>query len=327
MNQIPPPAGYTAVVLFLLFAAAGIKRSRIIDFLGEKILEFNSERTSTMMLISLTYVLSPFFLSFVFLSNFSKWSVRIDSNRKVLTLLIISTLMGSIILPFGNLRNIYINLFLGMGEPGINISQFVLTMIPLWTAGLVILLTIAYFLLDDRTIKQRKTDEKWRWKELVFSLILYAFIFAYFNTGGRVNLNILGFLFLAGAFSFAFMGIETLKEVNWWVFIPVGISFIVYFLLGYGEWSIGAFPGFLGGSILSGIFSSNITAFFIPFIEVKSGFMLYAAAAGSIAGIFGSYETIFYWIKDRKAFNLKLILEIYGIFLVIALVILLITGG
>lgn len=320
--NIPPPIAYFFSILILLFASASIKRSRTIEYFGERILNNTNERMASLLLIAFTYVLSPLFLSFVLISSFDKWHLRFENKSKVSTLFISSTILGSVILPFGNMRNIYISIFLGNGKPGIPISTFVSLMLPLWITGLVILMVLAYFFTSKGEIKEKKTKTKWRWKELVFAGILFIFIIAYFK--GKMNL--LGFLFITGAFSFAFISMETLKQVDWWVLIPAGFALIVYLLLNSHPVTLNIWSGFLIGSMGSPLLSSNIISYILPFSGINSRFLLYAVSVGGLGGIFGTAESIWVWRKARMKPDWKFMLLIYGIFFICALIILMIGG-
>ncbi len=320
--NIHPPIAYLISVLMLLFAATSIKRSRIIDFFGEKILKDSNEKSATLMLIALSYILSPLFLSFVLVSSFDKWILRFNNKKKTLTFLLASTLLGSSILPFGNLRNTYITIFLGDGKPGISISSFASIMLPLWIIGLVILLVMAYRLCEEKEIKEKKTKTKWRWKELLFAFILFIFIIAYFNK----KLNLLGFFFLAGAFSFAFIGIDTLKQVDWWLLIPVGISFVVYYLLKGYSFYLNPWAGYALGSIGSSAVTSNLLSFLLPFSGINKNVLIYSVTVGSLGGFLGSVEGIWLQRRGRSTIDLKLMLKIYVIFFIIAFLILFIGG-
>ncbi|MCK4321613.1 hypothetical protein KAX08_03750 [candidate division WOR-3 bacterium] len=317
-----PPFTYFFSILILLFVTASIKRSRIIDYFGDKILSNNNERFATILLVILSYILSPLFLSFVLLSSFDKWLLRFRNKSRISVLLLTSTLLGGIILPFGNMRNIYITIFYGGGSPGIPLSDFVRVMFPLWIAGLIILLIYSYFSTVKDEIKQKKTKTKWRWKELVFSLILLIFIIAYFNG----KMNALGFLFITGAFSFAFISMETLKQVDWWVLIPAGFVFVFYYLLNNIDITLNVWTGFFTGSICSLFLSSNILSYILPFSGMESRFLLYAISVGGLGGILGTAESIFMWRKGRVELDWKLMLRIYGICLLVALLILVLGG-
>jgi len=321
---IHPPIAYLFVTLMLAFAAASIKRSKVIDFLGEKILKDKNEQTATMMLICLSHVLAPFFLSFVLISSFEKWILRFQEKEKTLTILVASTIMGSILTPFGNLRNIFISIALGKGNPTLSIYNFVSIMLPLWIASLLVFLTIAYFICEKNKIKETSSTVKWRKAELAFSLILLFFVFGYFNVDKHYSLNIFGLIILGGVFCVAFMGTGPLKAVNWWLFVPVGVSFVVYYLLYFfpltdirlAPWII-----YSAGSIGSAGFSSNLLSFILPTLTSNEKFILYSISVGSLAGIFGSYEAIWIWAKGRTKIKWSLMFTLFAIFLPISLII------
>ncbi len=309
----------------LAFIAASIKRSKVIDFIGEKILKDKNEQTATMMLIGLSHILAPFFLSFVLISSFEKWILRFQEKEKTLTILVASTIMGSILTPFGNLRNIFISIALGKGNPTLSIYNFVSIMLPLWIASLLVFLTIAYFICAKNKIKETSRTVEWRKAELAFSLILLFFVFGYFNVDKHYSLNLFGLIILGGVFCVAFMGTEPLKSVNWWLFIPVGVSFVIYYLLYFfpitdiklNPWII-----YSAGSIGSAGLSSNLLSFIFPFLKSNEIFILYSISVGSLAGIFGSYEAIWIWAKGRTKIKWRLMFTFFVIFLPISLIIL-----
>lgn len=317
-----PPTAYLFVTLLLGFMAASIKKSRIIDFLGERVLNNTDEKTAIMALISFSYILAPFFLSFVLISSFDKWVLRFKSKKKALTLLVASALMGSIITPFGNLRNVYLSLASGNGTPGFSIFNFLSIMLPLWIAGLIILLLVTYLICGKDKIKKKNSDVGWRKPELIFSLVLFVFIFAYFNVKSFFNLNLLGLLLLGGIFCLLFMGMETLKTVNWWLFIPVGLSFIVYYFLPLKNLNFTPWIVFFMGGVGSAVFSSNSLSLILPFISQHKSVILYSVSVGSLAGVLGAYEVIWFWKKGRTKVNWKQMFGLFGIFFLISLIIL-----
>jgi Na+/H+ antiporter NhaD/arsenite permease-like protein len=323
--NIHPPIAYLFVTLLLAFMAASIKKSKMIDLFGEKILKNRNEQTATMMLIALSHVLAPFFLSFVLISCFENWILRFKEKEKTLTLLVASAITGSIITPFGNLRNIFISIALGKGTPSLSFSAFVSTMLPLWIASLFILLMAAYFLSEKNVLKETKSSVELKKTELIFSIILLFFVFGYFNVGKHFNINLVGLIILGGVFCIAFMGTEPLKAVNWWVFIPVGFSFIIYYLFllfPVGELTLNQWIMYSAGAIGSAGFSSNLFSFILPLLSHNKSVILYSVAVGSIAGILGSFETIWIWAKGRTKIKLSLMFTLFLIILPISLIIL-----
>jgi hypothetical protein len=320
-----PPIAYLLVTLMLAFMAASIKRSKIIDFIGERILKGKNEQTATMMLIALSYVLAPFFLSFVLISCFENWILRFKEKEKTLTILVVSAIMGSIITPFGNLRNIFISIALGKGSPAIEFTSFVSIMLPLWIASFIISLAAAYFICKKNEIKETNINVEWRKPELIFSIILMFFVFGYFNVGKNYNINIMGLIILGGIFCVVFMGTGPLKAVNWWLLIPVGISFVIYYLFDFftiPEFNLNPWIIYLSGSIGSAGLSSNLFSFVLPLLISNKNIILYSVAVGSIAGILGSYETILIWKKGRTKLKFNLLFNMFAILLSISLIIL-----
>jgi len=323
--NIHPPIAYLFVTLILAFMAASIKRSKIIDFIGEKILKGTNEKTATMKLVALSHILAPFFLSFVLISCFENWILRFKEKEKTLTLLVASAVMGSIITPFGNLRNIFISIALGKGTPTISFPAFISIMLPLWIASLFTLLAVTYFICEENVIKETNSTLEWKKTELAFSIILLFFVFGYFNVGKHYNLNLIGLIILGGVFCITFMGTEPLKAVNWWLFIPVGVCFVVFYILYFlplpgiklSPWII-----YSAGSIGSAGFSSNLLSFILPLLNYDKSIILYSVAAGSLAGILGSYETIWIWARGRTKIKLSLMFKLFLIFLSISLIIL-----
>lgn len=309
----------------LAFMSASIKRSKIIDFIGEKFLKGTNEKTATMKLIALSHILAPFFLSFVLISCFENWILRFKEKEKSLTLLVASAIMGSIITPFGNLRNIFIVIALGKGTPTFSFSAFIATMLPLWIASLFTLLAVTYFICEENIIKETSSTVEWKRTELIFSIILLFFVFGYFNVGKHYNLNLIGLIILGGVFCIAFMGTEPLKAVNWWLFIPVGVCFVVFYILYFlplsgmelAPWII--YPL---GSIGSAGLSSNLLSFILPLLNSDKSIILYSVAAGSLAGMLGSYETIWIRARGRTKIKLSLMFQLFFIVLSISLIIL-----
>jgi len=323
--NIHPPIAYVFIILILAFAAASIKRSKIIDFLGEKILKDTNEKTATMMLIGLSHILAPFFLSFVLIASYDKWILRFQEKEKTFTLLVASTIMGSILTPFGNLRNVFVSIALGKGNPTLSIYNFVSIMLPLWIASLLVFLTIAYFICEKNKIKETSSTVEWRKAELVFSFILLLLVFAYFNIDKHFNVTLFGLVMLGGVFCITFMGTGPLKAVNWWLFIPVEVCFAVFYSAYFfpitgiklDPWII-----YSAGSIGSAGFSSNLFSFVLPHLTSNEKLILYSISVGSLAGIFGSYEAIWIWAKGRTKIKWNLMFTLFTIFLPISLIIL-----
>jgi hypothetical protein len=323
--NIHPPIAYLFVILMLAFMAASIKRSKIIDFIGEKFLKGANEKTATMKLVALSHILAPFFLSFVLISCFENWILRFKEKEKSLTLLVASAIMGSIITPFGNLRNIFIVIALGKGTPNLSFPAFIAIMLPLWIASLFTLLAVTYFICGENIIKETNSTVEWKRTELIFSIILLFFVFGYFNVGKHYNLNLIGLIILGGVFCIAFMGTEPLKAVNWWLFIPVGVCFIVFYTLHFlplsgmelAPWII-----YSAGSIGSAGLSSNLLSCILPLLNYDKSIILYSVAAGSLAGMLGSYETIWIWARGRTKIKLSLMFKLFLIVLPISLIIL-----
>jgi hypothetical protein len=309
----------------LAFMAASIKRSKIIDFIGEKILKSTNEQTATMKLVALSHILAPFFLSFVLISSFENWTLRFKEKEKTLTLLVASAIMGSIITPFGNLRNIFISIALGKGTLSLSIPAFVSIMLPLWIASLVTFLAVTYFLCKKNPIKETSSTVQLRKPELAFSIILLFFVFGYFNVEKHYNLNLIGLIILGGVFCIAFMGTDPLKAVNWWLFIPVGFSFAVYYLLylfPLPDLKLNPWIIYSVGCIGSAGFSSNFLSFILPLLKYNETLILYSISVGSLAGILGSYEAIWIWAKGRTKIKWSLMFKLFVIFLPISLIIL-----
>lgn len=323
--NIHPPIAYLFVTLMLAFMAASVKKSKIIEFIGEKFLKGTNERTATLMLVVLSYILAPFFLSFVLIFCFENWILRFKEKEKTLTLLVASAIMGSILTPFGNLRNVFISISLGKGAPDIGFSSFISIMLPLWISSLFIMFAATYFLCEKNPIKETNSTVEWKKAELIFSVILLFFIFGYFNVGKYYNINLIGLIILGGFFCIAFMGTEPLKAVNWLLFIPVGASFIIYYLLYFlstPEFKLNPWIIYSAGSIGSAGFSSNILSYILPLINGNKSIILYSVAVGSLAGILGSYETIWIWAKGRTKIKWSLMFKLFLIILPISLIIL-----
>jgi len=322
---IHPPIAYVFLTFILAFSAASIKRSKIIDLIGEKILKNTNEQKATMMLVALSHIMAPFFLSFVLISSFDKWILRFEEKEKTLTLLVASTIMGSILTPFGNLRNIYISIASGNGVPSLSIYNFVSIMLPLWIASLLVFLAASYFICEKNEIKETSISVKWQKADLVFSLILLFFVFGYFNIAKHYNLTLPGLIILAGIFCIVFMGRGPLHAVNWWLFIPVGISFVVFYILHFFPVTGVNLPFWIiysAGSVGSAGFSSNFLSFIISSFTNNEKLMLYSVSVGSLAGIFGSYEAIWIWAKGRTKINWKLMFVLFAIFLPVSVIIL-----
>jgi hypothetical protein len=322
--NIHAPIAYFFLTLILAFSAASIKRSKIIDLIGEKVLKNTNEQKATMMLVTLSHIMAPFFLSFVLISSFDKWILRFEEKEKTLTILVASCIMGSILTPFGNLRNIYMSIASGKTAPSVSIYSFVSIMLPLWVVGFVIFLALSYFMCKKNKIKETSSSIKWQKADLIFSLILLFFIFGYFNIGKHYNLTLSGLIIMVGIFCLVFMGTGPLKAVNWWLFLPVGVSFIVFYALYFLPITSMNLPDWLissAGSIGSAGFSSNLLSFIIPSFTNDEKLMFYSVSIGSLAGIFGSYEAIWIWAKGRTKIKWKLMFTIFAIFLPISLLI------
>lgn len=320
-----PPIAYTFLVIILAFGAASIKRSEVIDLLGQKILRNTNEQKATMMLVVLSHIMAPFFLSFVLISTFDKWILRFQEKEKILTLLVASSIMGSILTPFGNLRNIYISIALGKGTPSLSIYNFTSTMLPLWVTSLLVFLGVTYFTCKKNKIKDTNSPVKWKKTELIFSLILLFFVFGYFNIGKHFNINLSGLIILGGIFCIVFMGTGPLKAVNWWVFVPVGISFVIFYVFYFFPITGIKLPPWIiysTGSLGSIGFSSNLISFIVPSLSNDAKILLYSVSVGSLAGIFGSYEAIWIWVKGRTKIDWKLMFILFAIFLPISVTIL-----
>jgi Na+/H+ antiporter NhaD/arsenite permease-like protein len=323
--NIHPPIAYLFVTLMLAFMAASIKKSKIIEFIGEKILKGTNEQTATMRLVALSHVLAPFFLSFVLISCFENWIIRFKEKEKTLTLLAASAITGSILTPFGNLRNIFITIALGKGAPNLSFPAFISIMLPLWVASLFTLLAVTYFFCEKNIIKETNSTVEWKKPELIFSIILLFFVFGYFNVGKHYNISLIGLIILGGAFSLVFMGTEPLKAVNWWLFIPVSFSFIIYYFLyifAIPEFKLNPWIIYSIGSVGSAGLSSNLLSYILPLLNYNQAIILYSVAVGSLAGLLGSQETIWIWAKGRTKIKWSLMFKLFFILLPISLIIL-----
>lgn len=278
-----------------------------------------------MMLVVLSHIMAPFFLSFVLISTFDKWILRFQEKEKIFTLLIASTIMGSILTPFGNLRNIYISIALGKGAPSLSIYNFTSIMLPLWIASLLVFLAVTYFICKKNKIKDTSSSVKWKKAELIFSLILLFFVFGYFNIDKHYNISLSGLVILGGVFCIVFMGTGPLKAVNWWVFVPVGTSFAVFYIFYFFPITGINLPPWIiysAGSVGSIGLSSNLLSLITPSLSNDAKLLLYSVSVGSLAGIFGSYEAIWIWLKGRTKINWKLMFVLFVVFLPISIIIL-----
>ena len=104
------PALYFFVIsIIMLFVAGAISKSGIIDTLIDAGLNMgSSDRSRAFILLVIFYIFSPLFLGIPLLSGVLKRKGAFNNRKSSTTFFIFSAIAGSILLPFGSLRGMYL---------------------------------------------------------------------------------------------------------------------------------------------------------------------------------------------------------------------------
>jgi len=294
-------------LIFLLFAAT-LDRSglikRIMD-LGVK----KGGRVGFHILLSTIFILSPLYLFPVFLYRLPNVSKRINKEKTGLTLLMAAVMLGSILLPFGNQRNLFFSTyFITMREGFSPLRELVPHIWPYWVLLLAFLNLVAYLLrveVQDNLVKL----EKVRYQELILSGIALFFIFPF----AMGKLNFLGFIFLTGFLFFAFISKETIKRVRWWFLLPPAIAIPLSMMPLKIPVPLKGLPMLFVPFISSGFITSDLSAIVFSSIRINMPTIIMGVAGGSLLGLWGGFELIYIYFIRKERFK-PVLLSLIGVF-------------
>ncbi len=294
-------------LIFLLFAAT-LDRSglikRIMD-LGVK----KGGRVGFHILLSTIFILSPLYLFPVFLYRLPGVSKRINKEKTGLTLLLAAVMLGSILLPFGNQRNLFFSTyFITMREGFSSLRELVPHIWPYWVLLLAFLNLVAYLLMvevKDNLVKL----EKVRYQELILSGIALFFIFPF----AMGKLNFLGFIFLTGFLFFAFISKETIKRVRWWFLLPPAIAIPLSMMPLKIPVPLKGLPMLFVPFISSGFITSDLSAIVFSSIRINMPTIIMGVAGGSLLGLWGGFELIYIYFIRKERFK-PVLLSLIGVF-------------
>ena len=312
-----PSLNFFVISIIMLFIAGAVKRSGFIDTLLDFSLKMGrTERQQSFLMLLIFYILSPLFLGIPLISGLQRKSGVFKDRKSALTFFTFSAIFGSMLLPFGNLRNMFLADYQNYIQPGAASSMlyFPHLFIFLYTSMLIIQAFSIPFIFGNNKPQLDIVVKRFRWQELVFSAIIYLFIVIYY---GR-KMYFAGLVLLSGIFIFSFVGKETLKKMDWWMLL-VSIPAIPIFLFTKAHplhfkqgWDI-AIP-FLS----SGFINANISAYLFsePLMNIPHIFV--AIAAGAVIPVIGGYEFIYLFFIRKEKISWKLSILFAGIFIVLA---------
>ncbi|RKZ19786.1 hypothetical protein DRQ17_00330 [bacterium] len=294
-------------LIFLLFAAT-LDRSglikRIMD-LGVK----KGGRVGFHILLSTIFILSPLYLFPVFLYRLPNVSKRINKEKTGLTLLMAAVMLGSILLPFGNQRNLFFSTYFITTREGFSpLRELVPHIWPYWFLLLAFLNLVAYLLrveVQDNLVKL----EKVRYQELILSGIALFFIFPF----AMGKLNFLGFIFLTGFLFFAFISKETIKRVRWWFLLPPAIAIPLSMMPLKIPVPLKGLPMLFVPFISSGFITSDLSAIVFSSIRINMPTIIMGVAGGSLLGLWGGFELIYIYFIRKERFK-PVLLSLIGVF-------------
>ncbi len=294
-------------LIFLLFAAT-LDRSglikRIMD-LGVK----KGGRVGFHILLSTIFILSPLYLFPVFLYRLPNVSKRINKEKTGLTLLMAAVMLGSILLPFGNQRNLFFSTYFITTREGFSpLRELVPHIWPYWVLLLAFLNLVAYLLrveVQDNLVKL----EKVRYQELILSGIALFFIFPF----AMGKLNFLGFIFLTGFLFFAFISKETIKRVRWWFLLPPAIAIPLSMMPLKIPVPLKGLPMLFVPFISSGFITSDLSAIVFSSIRINMPTIIMGVAGGSLLGLWGGFELIYIYFIRKERFK-PVLLSLIGVF-------------
>lgn len=314
MESIVIGVKYFVVNVIFLILAAHIEKSCLFDFIFSKI---SSKRYSMNVIITLIFLFSPFFLFPVFIEIGRKISKNADKGYLIFSLIMISTLCGSIISPIGNQRNLFLLSYLSSYYPeNINfLNLFLKDTFILWISFLIFLNIIT--IISKCSFTEKIETPKFRYKELLFFIICLILVVPF----GMGKLNFPGFAFLIIFLMVAFTSLETIKKTRWIYLIPaiivVPLSIIpVKFPLNLNGYLMHFISFFMCGLITSN-FSSVI--FSTPDLN-EIGHLISGVSGGSLLPVLGAFEIIYAKFILKEKINIFIFILFSLIFLLISLI-------
>ncbi len=305
-----PGVIYLYSLFVLLVYAGGLRRSGLPGWLVEKLCG-KRERTSLILLVIFSFLLSPIFLGFELLSHYR----FLDIDRRKKTILFSSVVSGSIVLPIGNMRNLYVFSYLHYlhpeNPPGL--SPF-LPLIYLYSFLLVIHLVLAWIVGGNEKVRF-SSPQRVRWQEIVFSGFILLFTTPYMT--GRLHFP--GYIVLTGILIFAFVSRETLKLTRWEFLLSAPFAIVISFILARFPLNPPTPFEFAASSILPWLFSSTLLSFVLSSPMVNFTHLLFGLSCGSLAGGINLFE----YRKLRFEIDLRILLPVYILSLIFSLIILL----
>jgi len=314
-----PALNFFVVTIIMLFVAGAINRSGFLDTLINFSLKMGkTERQYAFLLLLLFYILSPLFLGIPLISILQRKNNIFNNRRSGLTFFTFSSIFGSILLPFGNLRNMYLADFQYYIHPdGVSSMLYFPHFFIFFYLSMLIIQAISIpFIFSNRRLGVDITIRRFRWQELIFSVIVYLFIIVYY---GR-KMYFAGLVLLSGIFIFSFVSKETIKKIDWWLLL-VSIPAIPIFLWTKVHPSkIYGISFYIIPFISSGIINSNIAAYLFtePLMNIPHIFT--AITAGSAIPIIGGYEFIYLYFIKKEKISLKISGIFVGIFIILSII-------
>ena len=297
-------------LIFLLFAA-NIDRSglikRIMD-LGVK----KGGRIGFHILLSTIFVLSPLYLFPVFLYRLHGISKRLNKEKRGLTLLMAAVMLGSILLPFGNQRNLFFSIYFTTMREGFSPLRELVPHIWLYWIILLVFLNLVAYLLRVEVQNSLVKPEKVRYQELILSGITLFFIFPF----AMGKLNFLGFIFLTGFLFFAFISKETLKRVRWWFLISPAVAIPLSMVPLKTPIPLKGLSMLFIPFISSGFITSDLSAIIFSSIRMNMPTIIMGVAGGSLLGLWGGFELIYIYFIRKERFE-PVLLSLIGVFVVL----------
>ena len=320
-----PSLTFFVIVIIMLFVAGAINRSGFLDTLINSSLKMGkTERQQAFLLLLLFYILSPLFLSIPLISILQRKNGIFKDKMSGLTFFTVSSIFGSILLPFGNLRNMYLADFQYYIHPdGISsMLYFPHLFIFFYIAMLVVQAISIPFIFANNKSQLDIMVKRFRWQELVFSAIVYLFIIVYY---GR-KMYFAGLVLLSGIFIFSFVSKETIKKMDWWLLL-VSVPAIPIFLfskvhpLHIKKWWDIVVP-FLS----SGVINANVSAYLFtePLMNIPHIFI--AITAGAAIPVIGGYEFIYLYFIKKEKISFKISSMFLGIFVILSIIYIVIYG-
>ena len=296
-----PGLYFFTVSIIMLFIAGAILRSGFIDTLMDMVVSMgNTERIRAFLLLIVFYIFSPLFLGIPLISVLIKRKDIFERRDISLTFFTFSAIFGSIILPFGSLRGMYLADYYYYVKPDFipSILLFPAFFFMPWIVMLVVQAVSIPFLFKNKSYEIGEIRiRKFRWQELVFSGIVFLFIIMYYAR----KMYFAGLVLLSGIFIFSFVGKDTLKKIDWWLLLfsipaipiflftkthPIHLKKVIDFVVPY---------------ISSPFITANLSAYIFTEPLMRFKYIFIGITAGASVPLLGGYEFIYlYFIKKEK---------------------------